>query len=261
VKKIFIAVLAVAALFWMVWISFPASSIQVIIEDSVTGGPVAIEVRGLKKGLFYAVAIERLTLKTPRNELVSFTDIHGRVNPLKLLLFRLDLSAQGHIGQGDISGNVIFAKSRIDGDFHFLGISLGDLQFLKRAGISGTGTLDGSFVLKDSAGHLDFITRDAHFEQAYFRGVRVPLDMFQTVSGSLDIQGSVIHIAAISLEGKDIYAKLKGTISGAVMDMTMECMPGTSYSENPLLLAGLEPYKISPGYYMIPVRGDLPESF
>jgi len=261
VRKIIIAVIAVPVLFWTAWISFPESSIQAIIEDSVSGGPFAIEVKGLKKGLFYTVDIDTLALKSRRNEFVSFDNIYGRVNPLKLLLLKLDLSAQGHIGDGNISGHVIFAKSRIDGGFHFFGISLGDLQFLKRAGIIGTGTLDGSFTLRDFTGHLDFITKGANFEQADFSGIRVPLNLFHTVSGALDIQGKVVHIAAISLEAKDIYAKLKGTIMDAVMDMTMEFMPGKSYAENPLVLAGLEPYKISPGYYIIPVKGDLLNSF
>ena len=260
-RKIIIAVIAVPALFWMAWISFPASSIQAIIEDSVNGGPLEIEVKGLNKGLFYTVDIDTLTLKTRRNEFVSFKDIYGRVNPLNFLMLKLDLSAQGHIGQGDISGHVIFSKNRIDGGFRFLRMSLGELQFLKREGISGTGTLDGSFVLRDSAGHLDFITKDAQFEQADFSGIRVPLNLFHTVSGSLDIQGNVVQIAAISLEGKDIYAKLKGTIRDAGMDMSMEFMPGKSYAENPLVLAGIEPYKISPGYYVIPVKGDLLKSF
>jgi type II secretion system protein N len=261
VKKIIIAVIAVPVLFWMVWISFSASSIQAIIEDSISDGQLGIEVKGLKKGLFYTIDIDTLTLKTRRNEFVSFKDIYGRVNPLNLLMLKLDLSAQGHLKGGNISGEVTFAKSMIDGGIHFSRISLGDLQFLKRAGISGTGTLDGSFILRDSAGHLDFITQDAHFEQADFSGIRVPLDIFHTVSGALDIHGNVVHVAAISLEGKDIYAKLKGTIRDAVMDMTMEFMPGKSYAENPLVLAGIEPYKISPGYYMIPVKGDLLKSF
>jgi hypothetical protein len=39
--------------------------------------------------------------------------------------------------------------------------------------------------------------------------------------------------------------------------MTMEVMPGKSFLENPFFLAELERYKISPGYYRIPVRGNL----
>ena len=260
-KKIIIAVAAVPALFWMLWISFPASSLQAIIEDSVTEGPLAIDVKGLKKGLFYTVDIDTLALKARQNEFVSFDNIYGRINPLALLLRRLDVSFRGHIGHGNISGHVTLTKSRINGSIHFLKISLGDLQFLKRAGVIGSGTLEGNFILKDNTGHLDFLTKDADFQQAHFSGVRVPLNFFHTVSGALDIQDNAVHIAAISLEGKDMYARLKGTIRNAVMDMTMEFMPGESYAENPLVLAGLETYRVSPGYYMIPVRGDLLKSF
>jgi hypothetical protein len=41
----------------------------------------------------------------------------------------------------------------------------------------------------------------------------------------------------------------------------MEFMPGRSYAENPLLLAGLRPYKISSGYYVIPVKRSLQNIF
>jgi hypothetical protein len=37
----------------------------------------------------------------------------------------------------------------------------------------------------------------------------------------------------------------------------MELMPGISFIENPLFRSGLERYKISPGYYVIPLKGNL----
>ena len=65
-KKIILAVPALAVLLLMAWISFPASTMQAIIEDSVSGGPFTIEVKGLKKGFFYTVSLDSLTLETRR---------------------------------------------------------------------------------------------------------------------------------------------------------------------------------------------------
>jgi len=261
VRKIIIAVIAVPALFWMAWISFPVSSMQAVIEDSVSSGPLRIEVRGLKKGLFYTVDINMLTLRTRQNDFVSFDNIHGRINPLNFLLLKLEVSAHGYLRKGNVSGHVTFTRNTINGDIHFLKISLSDLEFLKHAGIRGTGTVDGNFMLGDSADRLEFIAKDANFEPADFSGVRVPLNFFHTISGALGIQGNAVHITSVSLEGKDMYAKLKGSIRDGVMDMTMEIMPGKSYADNPLVIAGLEPYKISPGYYSMPVKRGLQDIF
>jgi hypothetical protein len=85
----------------------------------------------------------------------------------------------------------------------------------------------------------------------------VPLNLFQSISGSIDVRENVMHITSISLEGKDVNARLKGNIKANTMDLTMELMPGRSFIENPLFLNEFDRYKVSPGYYVIPVRGDL----
>jgi hypothetical protein len=35
----------------------------------------------------------------------------------------------------------------------------------------------------------------------------------------------------------------------------MEVMPGKAYLENPIFLGELQKYMVSPGYYMIPIKG------
>jgi len=41
------------------------------------------------------------------------------------------------------------------------------------------------------------------------------------------------------------------------MDLNMELMPGRSFIENPLFNMEMDRYRVSPGYYVIPVRGNL----
>ncbi len=109
----------------------------------------------------------------------------------------------------------------------------------------------------DDTGHVEFVTKDSSFEPAVFSGVKVPLNFFHNIRGSIDIKGNIINVVSVALEGKDIYARLKGVVKDAVMDLNMELMPGMSFIENPLFLAEFEKYKISPGYYVIPVKRNL----
>ena len=257
-KKLPIIILAaVPVLFWMMWIVFPETAIQTIIEDSVAGSQFVVEAQGLKKGFFYTLDIDALVLKGSRGELISVKDIRSYINPLFVPLFQLRLTGNGAIGDGNITGNLTLSKGKIKGVLNFNKVGFGELHFLKLTGIKGSGTLSGSVAISESAGHAEFVSSDAVFEETEFSGVKAPLNIFHMVKGSLDLRGGVIEVVSLAFQGKDVYARLKGDIRGNVMDIFMELMPGKSYIENPFVLAGLEAYKISPGYYIIPVKGNL----
>ncbi len=257
-KKLPIIILAVVpVLFWMMWIVFPETAIQTIIEDSVAGSQFVIEAQGLKKGFFYTVDMDALVLKGGRGELISVKNIRSHINPLFFPLFQLRLTGSGAIGDGNISGNLTLSKDKINGNMSFQKVGFGDLNFLKFTGIKVNGMLSGSFKISESSGHAEFVSRDAVFEETEFSGVKAPLNIFHTVTGSLDLRGGVIEVVSLAFQGEDVYGRLKGDIRENVMDISMELMPGKSYIENPFVLAGLEAYKISPGYYIIPLKGDL----
>lgn len=256
-KILIISFIAIPLIFWGIWLVFPKTSIQSIIEGSMHSDKLGLEVKGVKKGLFYNLSVDNLTLKSSGEQLVSLTNIHSRVNPLSLIMLRLNLSFNGGVGEGTISGrtNLIRNKMQIGLDIKKANIS--NIPLFKLIGIQGRGTISGRLTMIDDTGHVEFITKDSSFEPAIFSGVKVPLNFFHSIRGSVNIKGNIINVVSVALEGKDIYARLKGVVKDAVMDLDMELMPGTSFIENPLFLAELEKYKISPGYYIIPVRGNL----
>jgi type II secretion system protein N len=255
-KKILIALVAILVIFYGTWLIFPKTSIQSIIEDSISHHKLSLEVEGLKKGLFYNLRVDRLTLNG-REEYLSINDIHVRINPLSLILLRLNLSFVGDIGGGNISGHVSLAKNNRYIEINVEEADISVIPLLQLAGIQGRGTISGRFTMTGSTGHVEFFTEDAVFEPAVFSGIAVPLNLFHTAKGSMDIKGNTINIASFALEGEDIYARLKGAIKDGVMDLNIELMPNRSFIENPLFLGGLEKYKISPGYYIIPVKRNL----
>jgi type II secretion system protein N len=257
VKKILIALTAIPVIFWGIWIAVPETSIQSIIENSISSNKLSLEVKGVKKGLFYNLSVDNLTLKSSGEQLVSLTNIHSRVNPLSLIMLRLNLSFNGGIGGGTISGHTNLIKNKMQIGLDIKKANISDIPLFKLIGVQGTGTISGRLTMIDDTGHVEFVAKDSSFEPAIFSGVKVPLNFFHNIRGSVDIKGNIINVVSVALEGKDIYARLKGVVKDAVMDLNMELMPGMSFIENPLFLAGLEKYKISPGYYVIPVKRDL----
>ena len=256
-KKILIALTAIPVIFWGIWIAVPETSIQSIIENSISSNKLSLEVKGVKKGLFYNPSVDNLTLKSSGEQLVSLTNIHSRVNPLSLIMLRLNLSFNGGIGGGTISGHTSLIKNKMQIGLDIKKANISDIPLFKLIGVQGTGTISGRLTMIDDTGHVEFVAKDSSFEPAIFSGVKVPLNFFHNIRGSVDIKGNIINVVSVALEGKDIYARLKGVVKDAVMDLNMELMPGMSFIENPLFLAGLEKYKISPGYYVIPVKRDL----
>lgn len=256
-KVLIVLIVAIPVIFWGIWIAVPATSIQTIIEDSVIHPNINLEVKGLKKGLFYTLHIDNVMLKSSHQEMISLDNIYGYINPLSLITLRLNISMDGNIGSGNISGNMNLTKNKMQTSLNFNKANINAIPIFKIIGIQGTGTVSGRIIVENDTGHIEIITKDASFEPAIFSGIKVPLNFFHNVTGSIEIKGNIINIVSVSLEGKDIYARLKGAIKNAVMDLNMEVMPGKSFIENPLFLFELEKHKVSPGYYVIPVKGYL----
>jgi type II secretion system protein N len=257
VKKILVVLLALPVVFWAVWFVFPETSIQTIIEDSLSREFEA-QVKDLRKGFFYDLHIDNLRLNHSGKEVISLDNIDAYVNPLSLVLLRLNLTMDGGISGGSISGNMDLSKSHMRIRLDVEKADISEVSLFRLAGIQGKGTVSGRFTMTDGTGHIEFFTDNAVFEPFIFSRTNVPLNLFKGIKGAIDIRGDTLNIVSIALEGKDIYARMKGVVHDTVMDLTMELMPGKSFIENPFFLAGLEKYKISPGYYMIHVRGNLP---
>ena len=255
-KKILFVVIAIPVILWALWFVIPETTIQSIIEDYFTGKKFHVEIHEMKKGIFYNFSANKLVVKSSTREIIFFSNLHGTINPLSLLILQLNISVDGNVGGGNISGNVRLAKNNMQMRLDFTKARIDEISMLKRAGINGTGTLSGRFSMINSKGNIDFNTEDGNFQQAEFAGVKVPLNFFHNVKGAIEINGDMLNIISVYCEGKDIYARLKGVIKDAVMDLTMEVMPGQSFIENPFFFAELERYKISPGYYIIPVRSN-----
>jgi type II secretion system protein N len=257
VKKILIAAVSILLLIWAIWIVIPVTLIEDIIADSVTGRKITLETTGLRKGFFYNLRAEKILVKSGSGEVLSFTETGSRINPFRLMLLQVKIAVDGNIGGGSISGDMHFARNSLNMKLEAENASVKEIPFFERAGIKGEGAFFGRFILINDDGRIEFNAESVKFEPAFFSGIQVPMNLFSKVSGAISIKENIIQVVSVSFEGKDIFARLKGVIKDSFMDLTMEVMPGKSYMENPLLLAGIERYRISPGYYTVPLRGSL----
>jgi type II secretion system protein N len=260
-KILIIFLIAIPVIFWGIWLAFPKTSIQSIIENSIHNDKLTAEIKGLRKDFWYGLSIDGITLKSSGEEQISFNNISARINPLALMLLQLKVSFDGDIGGGDISGHMNRTSNMMQIELAFKRASINVIPLFKHVGVQGIGTISGKFNMINGTGHAEFATKDASFEPAVFSGVTVPLNFFHSIKGAIDIRGNIVDVVSIALEGKDIYARLKGVIRDAFIDLNMELMPGISFIENPLFINALEKYKVSPGYYVVPVKRDYSSLF
>ena len=68
------------------------------------------------------------------------------------------------------------------------------------------------------------------------------------------IKNNIITFDSVSLEGDKGYARLKGRITNGYMNMALEIMPeaGKLTSLEKMLIGK---YIVSPGYYVVPLKG------
>jgi type II secretion system protein N len=254
-KRILFAVAIAIALIWGTWIAIPVSAIQSIIEDSLNDYGLTVTFTNVRKGPFYRLRADGIALKHEAREIMSLNSLEATLRPLHLIVSRIDVSIQGRVGAGFFSGSADLSRTSLMMHLDFERASLADMQFLNLVGIRGTGAISGKIAVDNQVSRITFLLRDADMQPASIAGSFLPLNLFRTVRGSIEADGRRIHVESLSLEGPNVFARLKGVIMKGRMDMQMEVMPEKAFLENPLFLAQIERYQVSPGYYVIPVKG------
>jgi len=259
VKRLLFAVLIIAAIVFGTWlIVIPSSLIIHQIENSLHKSNLQGEITGFKKGLFFSFTSQNFILKKSDNTLLSLDNVVVKINPLSLFLMRLPLTFHGDISGGKITGEVNLLKEKTHMNVGIDNANVNGIPLFGVMGLSGKGTLSGEFRLKDGTGDLKLSIKDAQFESTSFSGVIIPVNLFQSAQGAMTIDGDLVRISSLSLQGDDIYARVKGNIKKNVMDLTLELMQNSSSTDKASLLFLLENYKVSPGYYVIPIKGNMP---
>lgn len=244
--------------FWVV--AVPEDLVKGMIENSLKDERFAIRIEGYRKGLFYRFHAD--TMQVLRNStgkesagktLFLLRDVSGRISPSSLLSFQPALSFDGAVEGGTISGTVsLMGKTRIDVKAE--GLTLSALPLPESLGVTGTGLFTGVFHSEGSAGEFRFTLLNAKIRGTSPVLSFIPLDRFNEVRGAGMISGGSMDIRSLSLAGKGVNARLKGKVAGTRVDLTMELMTDSSFTPDPLFQSLIERYRVSPGYYLVPVK-------
>jgi type II secretion system protein N len=259
VKKVLYALVAAVIFLFGLWqIVITDSMVSALIENSLKDSDISVDITNLKKGLFFNLTLDRIILKKSGNTLLSIENASGKINPLSLFIMRLTLHFSGDIGGGRIDGGVNLFKKKNLIDMDIRNAHIEEIPFFALIGLDGKGVLSGELRLENGKGETRLEIKETELNAGTFGGVAVPLQVFDNARGAISISSGMLKVVSFSLEGKGIYARIKGTITGGRTDLTMELMPDKTFSENNPVFSLIESYKVSPGFYSIPINSNLP---
>ncbi len=237
----------------LVWIiAIPDGVIRRQIEDAVARAgnkSLNLQVDGFKKGVFFSLHADSLNLSIDGRPALKITDFTGSYSPRYLASGQLAVTIRGKIGTGKVSGTV---KLPLEGKIIIDRAELSSVPYLTQFNININGSLSSEINIIHDVVKMNIDVPDLNIDD---RDSVIPLlNTFRRMQGAISIKGNSIRFDSISLEGEKGYARLKGNITNNVMDLYLELMPiaGTLNTMESMLIGK---YIVSPGYYVVPIRG------
>jgi len=249
---------------WVVWLVIPDSLISDYIKESLEGRDIEIKLMGFKKGIFYTLRAEQGLIlysgadinSSSANQEIKPIIVIQEINITPDLHSLLELTPQlnftGQINNGTINGTI--TEEQMGMALHIVGdnIQISGLPIIEKMGVYGDGTLKFNFQKKHRNGEITFSIDNAMLKGALTGIGALPLHVFRNVKGLLTIGDKSIAVNSLTMEGKGVYARIKGTIKERNFDGNVEVMMDSSFDLYPLLKSLLARYKVSEGFYVIP---------
>lgn len=257
-RRLLIGTIAGIIIILGLWrIAVPDSLITGLIKHALDEKGLQADVEELRKGFFFNFDVKRITITKSGKQILSAENTKGRLDLLSLVFLKLPFFFCGNIGSGSLDGKIDLLKKTNPLDIAIDRAEIEDIPFLSAVGLAGQGTLSGKLTMENNTGEVRFHLADINLKPVAFNGIKIPLDLFYEGRGAMTISGEDIIVKSFALDGNGIYARIKGHITAGRSSLVLELMPDRSFKETYPLLSLLEQYKVSPGYYSIPITGNL----
>ncbi len=254
--KILYTIIGIPLFILLVWyIAIPTELIHEKIEEAISNtghSNIDVSVNGLSKGILLGLHADTIDLIIDKETALGIEDLSLDFSPNHLLDGDLAFTINGKIANGDINGTL---KLPAWGEIKIDHAELSAIPYLSKFGINIDGNLVSDINIKDDTLNVTFKIPNLRIGDT---STIIPLlNTFRKLQGSFSAKGNTITINAISLEGEKGNARLKGKIKNGIMDLSLELMP-VKEKLNAMESMVIGKYIISPGYYVIPVKGPLP---
>jgi len=272
-KAVFVIVLLGLLTIGVWYVGIPDQYVKETIERVLVFGGVSplkerrlnVSLEGFGKDPLFGFHVKRAVIRRGETEVFSIVDLRGRIDILSLLRMTPGFNLRGDVAGGWLALRVTRSGGGMQLSFKLKGAQVEKLEAVRvLKALKGSGVLDVKGIfdipvrandLKGVSGEVLLSIKNMKFRDVFSGSIYLPLSLFSRMRASIRMKGGELGIEALSMEGKDIYSRLKGAFRGLVFKGALEVMPGPGFPEG--MLTVIQRYRESPGYYRIPLRGSV----
>jgi type II secretion system protein N len=244
---------------------------RTIFEVANSGlSPYGLKLEAVSFGRAFPVGIKGkgITLSSESGELLKLRSGRLNLELLPLLAGELAFSTNAEIGSGSLVASMSFLRSPAT-KIEVKNVRLEDIPFFQNvAGIKASGILSGKAetrgLISKAKGYLQLEVDGADLSGLKIGEMPLPDASYRKVQGMVRITGGKANIESFTLQGDDLYVRLKGALPLVdplpltPLNLSLELMPKPSLLEKQkLIFLLLVKFQDTPGHYQIPVKGTL----
>lgn len=246
----------------------PASTLLSAANNGLSDYGLRVEALEFGKALPLGIKGEGVVLSSDSGALLRLRRGRMTLDILPLLAGRLNVSISADIGSGTLVSSLSLLRSPSTA-VAVNNVRLEDIPFFQTvAGMKATGLLSGRVAVKGTLAKAKGEVR-IEIQGAELAGIKLgemplPDASYRTVQGMVRIEGGKGTIESFTLQGDDVYMRLKGglpladPIQATPLDLSLEIMPKPELLEKQkLIFLLLLKFQDTPGHYLIPVKGTL----
>lgn len=220
------------------------------------------------KALPLGISGKGLTLSSEAGELLKLDKGRLMLEIVPLLRGKVSVSINAEIGAGTLISSLSLLRAP-SASIAIKNVRLEDIPFFKTAaGMKAAGILSAkvetSGKLAKANGYLQLEVQGVDLGGIKIGEMPLPDASYRTLQGMIRINNGKAAIESFTLQGDDLYVRLKGglpladPLSATLLDLTLELMPKPVLLEKQkLIFLLLVKYQDTPGHYLIPVKGTL----
>lgn len=227
-----------------------------------------LEAAEFGKALPLGVSGRGVTLSSGAGELLKIGKGRLMLELVPLLLGKVTVSIDAEIGSGKMTSSLSLLRAPAT-SIEVKNVRLEDIPFFQTvAGIKAVGILSGKVettgLLARAKGALQLEVRGVELSGIKLGAMPLPDASYRTVQGMVRINDGKGAIDSFTLQGDDLYVRLKGALpladplAATPLDLLLELMPKPALLEKQkLVFLLLLKFQDTPGHYLIPVKGTL----
>lgn len=254
--------------FFLTALFVPANTLLSAANRGISPYGLNLTAARFSKALPLGIKGVGITLSSAAGDLLTLRKGGLYLELLPLLTGKLVISLDAEVGSGTVISSFSLLRSPAT-NITVKNVRLEDVPFFQTvAGMKAAGILSAkvvtSGVISKAKGSVQLEVQGAELSGVKIGAMPLPDAAYRSIQGMIRITGGKGSLESFTLQGDDLYVRLKGGLPFAdplpatPLDLQLEIMPKPALLEKQkLIFLVLLKYQDTPGHYLIPVKGTL----